>query len=205
MPTDDVTGVPEPGQIPSAISVAAYHAATGLVRESQGKNRSPVIDAMEAVFGLRGQPYCAIGVSAGFLVFWRHNKPGGHPFYYSASSQYIKRMAASNGELLLDPQALLACKGALGGWTDADGAHGHVFFIERRLTNTQGVVVAIGTVEYNTNLIGDRDGEGCYRLVRRRASDGLWYAQDTAGQLVGKGHKLWFVDVSDEPGGQWWQ
>lgn len=190
----------------SAIATARYHVDNGLVRESEGKNRSPVIDAMCRTFGAPlGSPYCALGVSWCFRNYRLLVASDARPFPYTASSQYIKRIFGQQGLLSRDPDALMGWKGALGGWTNPDGAHGHVFFIEKRWQDENGHVIAIGTIEYNTNGQGERDGEGAFRLMRRKSvKDGLWYVVDADGKRAGTGRALWFVDTSDIGGGAWW-
>jgi hypothetical protein len=159
------------------------------IRETLGKNRSPQIDEINRFVGNKlGAPYCAAGVSRDFDLAGCENFPS------SGSSQAIMRWFKKNGWLFTDPQHLLKCKGALFGWTNADGAHGHIGFVKGRLTvklTKKPVVVGIQTVEYNTSLsTGDRDGEGCFELQRATPKD--------------RGHTLWFCDTSHLVGGVSW-
>lgn len=169
----------------------------GVVLETDGRNRGPFIDKVNAYVAIpMGSPYCAASVS------WCFRKselaaPASEftelvRFVKSGSSQVLKAKAKARGKLFTDPQKLLDCKGALFGWTNADGAHGHIGFVGERLTDC-GRVIAIGTWEFNTSPgTMQRDGEGGYHLKRNIAK-------------VRETHpNLWFIDVSDTVGGRWW-
>lgn len=164
------------------------------VRETDGPNRSPQIDKMNlAVGNPLGAPYCAAGVSHCFRTFAQSlpQEPG-QAFPYSGGSQSILAWFRARGLAFEDAQRLLTCKGALGGWTDADGVHGHVFLVRGRLSSG-GIVTAIETLEYNTDpQTGSRDGQGAYALRR------------TFEDLRRLHPHFWFCDVSSIKGGRWW-
>lgn len=170
----------------------------GIDLEVDGRNRGPLIDRMNTYVGNpMGSPYCAAGVSycfreselklpvSEFAELVRFVKSGG--------SQTLKAKAKARGKLFTDPQKLLHCRGALFGWTNPDGAHGHIGFVGERFTDGDMRVVAIGTWEFNTSpATMNRDGEGGYHLKRTIAS------------LSERHPNFWFIDVSDNVGGQWW-
>lgn len=161
-------------------------------RETNGKNRSPEIDAINKFTGAgNGAPYC---VSAQCKLL-EDCKPGYNPVSIpkTASSVAFRNWFAEKGRLTYDPQKLLQFTGAFGGWTNADNAHGHGFLIEKRFTSWFGLgkkVVAIGTLEANTGPDGGRDGDGFYAKKRKVPVDG--------------GHKLWFCDTTGLPGCDYW-
>lgn len=164
------------------------------VRETGGKNRSPRIDALNRGVGIPlGSPYCAAGVSAAFREFAAaHPDASGTTFPYGGGSQAIRAEFARRGSLFVDPDRLLRCRGALFGWTNEDGAHGHVGFVEGRLIDGARVV-GIRTLEYNTSpRTKGRDGEGAYALTR------------VIAELRDSHPRFWFVDVSGVRGGRWW-
>lgn len=155
------------------------------VHETNGKNRSPVIDMIVREGGGElGAPYCAYSVSH---CFRQCANMLGAKFPFSGSSQEIKRAFRSADRYSEDPQDLLGWKGALAGWTNDDGQHGHIFFVKGRLTGANGKVTHLRTLEANTNprTLG-RDGEGFYELKR---------PVNTIG---------WYLDTSEIKGGAWW-
>lgn len=153
------------------------------LRETNGPNRSPEIDAINTFVGNElGDPYCAAGVC------WCFHEAGASGFPKTGSAKAIRDHFIASGHLSLNPNAMLHWKGALFGWTNEDG-HGHIGFVRGRLTNAEGEVVAIETAEYNTSAAGSRDGEGAYWLTR----------------LVNSPHCLWFLDTSGIPGGAGWE
>ena len=171
----------------TALESAMVDVTAGL-RETGGKNRSPRIDAINRNVGNPlGSPYCAAGVSDAF----RRAGAGRTDFPFSGSSQAIKRWFESHGLLSHDAQDLKHWRGALAGWTDADGAHGHIFLVGQRFTDDSGHITSIGTAEYNTGPDGGRDGDGAYSKHRIVPID--------------RGHKLWFLNCSNIPGGAWWK
>ena len=166
------------------------------VHEVGGKNRSPVIDAINRESGLAlGSPYCAATVSHCFRMALRlDHQDRGFSFPSSGSSQAIKKSFAALGRVSVDPQDLLSWRGALGGWTNVDDpAHGHIFFIKGRLTNSAGEAVGLVTLEANTSpQTQDRDGEGMYELHRSLDS------------LREKHPQFWFLRTDGFVGGEWW-
>lgn len=158
--------------------------------ETQGKNRSVLIDNINAYVGNQmGDPYCAAGVSWCFREASIANGEKDRPRPKTGSSFFMRKWFAQRSKVTDDAQALLGWKGALGGWTNPDG-HGHVFIIEKRYTSMLGFgrkVVAIGTIEFNTDGEGSRDGDGIWR--RKRKVDE---------------RKFWFCDTSDLSGGAYW-
>lgn len=156
--------------------------------ESAGKNRSPEIDALNRWMGVPlGSPYCATSCSR--WLFECNDKKPIQP--KTASSKAFRNWFADRGLLSWDAQSLLKWKGAFGGWTNEDGVHGHVFLIEKRYTAWFGLsrrVVAIGTLEGNSNKAGSRDGEGFVRNKRKINSKNFWFA-----------------NASGLPGGSYWK
>lgn len=183
---------------PTAIAVAAAFVGK---RETAGKNRAPWIDAIVREFhGSLGDPYCAYGVSHAFKA------SGADPtFPYGGGSQAIKRAFEAAGKLSRNVQDLLRWQGALFGWTNVDDpSHGHIGLVEKRFTD-HGKILAIGNIEFNTDgIVGDRDGDGCYRMKRALRADGQFRPVTRWGTPYGAAHTIWFCDTSDIEGGAWW-
>lgn len=204
--------------LPEATSALDYarHFEQLPIQEGPIKNRSREIDELGRLIGYpaprdpkaTGLPYCAIGVCACFLLYFQQHEGQGREFSRTASSQAIRRYFEAKGWLSRDAQALADWQGALFGWTNADGAHGHVGFVAGRLTDGAGRVVGVKTIEFNSDLSGDRDGDGCYALYRRKLlsgpNKGLWQVENKQRKLVGPARQLWFCDVSKFKGGDWW-
>ena len=154
-------------------------------RETNGPNRSPWIDELCNRLGVKlGSSYCASAVA-----FWLHEVGCKALADNPASSQSWKAWADDNGRLRSDPNDLLKCTGALGGWTDPnDSAHGHIFVITERLTTTDGDVAAVKTIEANTSSGGSANGDGVYD--RRRNTQQV--------------PTLWFIDLTGLPGCNYW-
>ena len=158
----------------------AIRDAKAPVREIDGSNRSPRIDAINRFVGApMGSPYCAAGVS------WCFHAAGASDFPFSALAATIRDGFAQFGKRSDDPNAMLLWKGALFGWTLENG-HGHIGFVRERLTDDRGHVVAIKTVEYNTDLTGSPDGDGVYERIRKCEPE------------------FWYLNTSDFKGGDWW-
>lgn len=173
------------------------------LRETGGQNRSPDIDKFNLSAGVPlGSPYCASGLSFCFRACAKLNVIR---FPYTASSQAMRKEFERRGKFTWNAELMKRWGGAIGGWTNDDGVHGHVFLITERLTDRHGDVVGIRTIEFNSNLIGDREGDGCFELTRRMGADGNWYVEDKNGRLTGIGRKIWFCDVTGFPGGVWWK
>lgn len=194
--------------------MTAIEVARGLVgiREDQGPNRSKDIDrivrychgSLPQKPHVSGLPWCA------YTVCYCFGQAGAAGFPLTGSSQALKRFFAGKGLLFTDPQELMNCRGAVGGWTNVgDPAYGHVFLVEKRFTVASievggsigklpmlrklpmlQKVLAVGTIEGNTNGQGSANGDGCYRRKRKVPVDG--------------GHELWFGDVSGWIQGRWW-
>ena len=163
------------------------------VTESAGENRGPVVDAIEQYAELPlGSPWCAAFVWYCFhkaeLDRVEESGERGESFPGSGGSQSLLAHFEQLGLVSRDPQDLLNWKGALGGWTDPGGAHGHVFFIKGRLTDEDGKVVKIATIEGNA---GPGRG-GVVALVRDVPT-------------TAEGHDVWFLNVSEFVGGSWWE
>lgn len=191
----------------------AQHFADLPLRETWGKNRSAEIDELCRLIGMPnpddrvvdGPPYCAIGVCACFLLFFQQHAGEGREFQRTAGSQAIKRFMALKGWLSTNPNDILGWEGALFGWTNVgDEEHGHVGFVAGRLTDKAGKVTGIRTVEFNSDLSGDRNGDGCYALVRRMSPNGYWRVENAKRQPVGKARRLWFANTTAFKGGKWW-
>lgn len=159
----------------------------GKVKENPPKsNRHPKIDEwLHLVHKPVGLAWCAAFTSGMFF-----EATGEMPDWSSASSQSIMRWGKEKHRYFTDPDHLLQCKGALFGWTqELDKAHGHVGILKGRWTHN-GEVVAVQTIEGNTDAGGSRLGDGVYSLRRGVPTDGR--------------HRLWFVDMTNLPGGNWW-
>jgi hypothetical protein len=172
------------------------------LREHGGKNKDPWIAKANAyVRNPATSPYCAAGIAQSQLEAFQAEGGTqsqlnlligqGKALPITGSSQYLRLWAKQKNRLTFDPQKLLSFRGALFGWTNAgDEGHGHIGLVERRLT-TNGKVLAIGTFEFNTDLAGDRDGEGAFRLERKVPTD--------------RGRDLWYIDLTGLWGGDWWK
>lgn len=130
-------------------------------RETAGKNRSPMIDAVNKRLHVpMGSPYCIgsllvrgveplctrlalknpVIMTAGTQDFWNRS-----PVKY----RKIKGVMAERGDI-----GILV--------TIDDPVHGHAF----GLAKTQTDVKHQSTIEYNTNPGGSRDGDGVFQLIR---------------------------------------
>lgn len=161
------------------------------MRETDGKNRAPWIDEINLSIGVPlGSPYCASGISHCFNIVYKSAKPSTkRKFPSSASSQAIKNSFKKLGLYTEDVQELKNFKGALFGWTNEDKIHGHIGLVIGRLTDESGKIIAIETLEFNTNTGGSRNGDGVYILKR---------------SLINPTKKYWFCDTSDIVGGNYW-
>ncbi len=130
-------------------------------RETDGKNRSPMIDKINKRLHVPlGSPYCigallVEGVEALCTKSKLRNPvimtAGTQDFWWSAPEKYhrVKGTKAKKGDI-----GILVNKG--------DSAHGHAF----GLATDQVDVIHQVTIEYNTSPAGSRDGDGCYQLIR---------------------------------------
>ena len=150
------------------------------VRETGGSNRSPRIDAINRFVGSPiGSPYCAAGVS------WCFHAAGAENFPFSPLAAAIRDAFEAENKMSKSADEMLNWDGALFGWTLEDG-YGHIGFVRERLTNASGQVVALRTVEYNTDLTGSPNGDGVYERLRE-VQPSFWYLNTTSFQ-----------------GGSWW-
>ena len=131
-----------------------------LERETQGKNRSPFIDAINKEVGLPlGSPYCkaALWVRVFKRVCDKHNLK--NPIPRNGSSQSMLWEAPH--ELLIAPGNVPKV-GYVGIMTmRKDRAHGHIYLLTEVVNEMKHK-----TIEYNTNGAGSRDGDGCHELER---------------------------------------
>jgi|SRR5688572_27364344 len=169
----------------TALSIASEIVASKLREQPPGSNRGLLIDKIMRATGIEPpQPWCAAFVCWGF-----RQATGKPPEFNTASSQALKRWFESRGLLSYNPQDLLKWNGALFGWTNEDKAHGHIGFVKARFT-TEGKVIAIGTLEGNTNRGGSRNGDGAYELRRNVPYNAA--------------HRIWLLNTSAIEGGNWW-
>jgi len=159
-----------------------------MLRES-GPNRGPEINKMlKSARTPAGQPWCAA-----FVCYCFRLAIGNIPDFNSAGTVVIRNWFRRYQRYTCDPDAMVQWKGGLFGWTNEDGITGHIGFIRNRLTvsvDHKLEVVAIQTLEGNTNPGGSRNGDGAYSLRRAVPVDGR--------------HSLWFLNTSGLTGGDWW-
>ncbi|HRK22046.1 MAG TPA: CHAP domain-containing protein [Fimbriimonadaceae bacterium] len=171
--------------MPTAIEIAQQIVDANLREHPPGSNRGPLIDRMLRSAGVEpGNPWCAAFVSWCF-----RQATGAKPAFNSAGSLTIRNWFNKEGRFSIDPQDLLGWRGALFGWTNPDCIHGHIGLVRARFT-AEGKVVAIGTLEGNTNPGGSRNGDGAYALRRGVPIDGE--------------NRLWFLNTTGLPGGDGW-
>lgn len=132
-------------------------------RETNGKNRSPLIDSICKFFGLpMGQPYC-IGWVVHRVDGYCAAKGLKNPLPKTMSTQeFYRRTPAAYKK----PKGVKASKADVGiqqQYADANRGHAYV------LTDDEGVYQP--TVEANTNPAGSRDGDGIYENSRSQAGD----------------------------------
>jgi len=173
----------------SAIECARTMVVSGKYRETNGPNRSPAIDSLCREFGVPlGSSWCALFASKAFRDSLRSGSEG-TVFKYTAGSQSMLAWFRKMGWTSDDPQDLLDWSGALIIRTDPGGEHGHVAMVEKRFTSN-GVVVALGTLEGNTDKNGGSNGDGAYE--RKRI-------------IPLKPYKWTYCNTTHIAGGQWWQ
>ncbi|HEY3782378.1 MAG TPA: hypothetical protein VGL56_14950 [Fimbriimonadaceae bacterium] len=160
---------------------------------TSGHDSGPIVNEFLAYCGLpAGNPWCAAFVSycAHKALFDAGVEEPADSHFKSASSQHIKAWASSAGLLSEDAGDLMNWHGALGGWTDeGDSSHGHVFLIVRRLTDSAGNVVAIGTIEGNSDSAPMDAVNALVRTV----------------PVTEEGHKMWFVNIGRIAGCGYWE
>ncbi len=153
------------------------------LRDLKRDDVNPRINALNRFVGNPiGSPYCAAGVS------WCFHQAGASGFPFHGLAKDIRDWFEARGRLSHDPQNLLDWHGALFGWTLANG-HGHIGFVEKRLTDAGDQVISIGTVEYNTTPPDGAGADGAYQKTHP----------------VFNGGEMWFLRCDDFQGGAWWE
>lgn len=134
-------------------------------REWNGKNRSKMIDDINKTVGVAlGEPYCISGLLVrGVKVLCEKHQlirpvkliAGTQNFYNNAPARYrtAKPGLAKRGDI-----------GILRNY--ADKGHGHAFGFRADETKEKQL-----TIEYNTDLVGDRDGDGVFDFERTQKGD----------------------------------
>lgn len=164
--------------------------ASGFYKETHGQNRSPILDKLCLKWGYPlGSPWCALFVIDAFdLIEDEHKEISGIKIIKTAGSQAMLKWFKDRALISKNPQDLLNWKGALAIRTDPGGKHGHVLLISERLT-TNNKVVALTTLEGNTNLAGSSNGDGAYKRKR----------------IIPLTPYTWtFCNTSEIIGGRWW-
>lgn len=130
-------------------------------RESNGKNRSPEIDAVNKAVGVPlGSPYCKSGLWVRVIDATCKEWGLVNPVRRDASSQSMLRLAPSK---FVKAAGVLPKKGDVGILTNRiDKTHGHIYLVREDATDPKSHL----TIEYNTNSKGSRDGEGVHELTR---------------------------------------
>lgn len=132
-------------------------------RETNGKNRSPLIDSICKFFGLpMGQPYCI-----GWVVYrvdgYCVSKGFKNPLPKTMSTQEFYRMTPNAYK---KPKGLKAKKADVGIQQQyADASRGHAYVL------TDNESINQPTIEANTNPQGSRDGDGVYYNTRMQEGD----------------------------------
>lgn len=136
-------------------------------RETHGKNRSPMINAVNKRLHVpQGSPYCigALLVRGVEVLCTKHSlrnpvimTAGTQNFWWKTPVKYRRE------------------KGELGQKADigilvnkSDPAHGHAYGLAKAQTDSK----LQATIEYNTSPAGSRDGDGVYQLIRSQDGTG---------------------------------
>lgn len=167
---------------------------SGQFMETEGQNRGPAIDTLEAHFGMKGESWCAMYPSwAAHVVAQGMGVATSFPLT-AGSQDLLAKLKALGCVATTDMQAITKMRGALLIRTNKpDRAHGHVATPIERFPGPTGHIVTIGTIEGNSNTNGSSNGDGAYFHHRSVAS------------LAENDLHLWHVvDVSRFPGGSWW-
>lgn len=138
--------------------VALWEADLGQ-RETDGSNRSPMIDSINKRLGIdMGLPYCIGGllVRGVEVLCTKHQLK--NPVTMTAGTQKFWGRAPEKFKKLKGNKAKKGDIGILVSTTNP--SQGHAFGFREDETHVQQ------TIEYNTNLAGSRDGGGVYRLER---------------------------------------
>jgi hypothetical protein len=177
----------------NGVQVAQKRIDSGQWKETQGNNRGPCIDRLEAKFGLEGQPWCAMFAWDCIDEAAQANAAAkignGVPLIKTAGSQAMLAWFKEKGWTSTNAQDLNHWHGALAIRTDPGGLHGHVVMVKGRMVDVNGTVHAVLTCEGNTNANGARDGDGAYNHTRG----------------IPLQPYVWtFCDTSGISGGRWW-
>lgn len=166
----------KPSEVPPTVSSKEAEMRAELVsnmakyvgeRESNGYNRSPVIDAANRGLGVAlGSSYCMSG------FYWYGIKPFIEARGWKAPT-WMKTASTQNFWNNC-PVKYKTLKGAgLGKKGDAglmrnydDAGKGHVYILADNETNK-----GVPTIEFNTNPAGSRDGDGVHARTRTQAGD----------------------------------
>lgn len=132
--------------------------------ESQGANRSALIDAICKFFGLpMGQPYCIGGILYRVdQVLKKHNLK--NPLVMTMSTQSFWNGTASKYKVV---KGSLAKRGMIGiqrQRTNKAKGHAYLMLADEVKSKVQQ------TLEYNTNNAGSREGDGVW--IRTRTQEG---------------------------------
>jgi lysozyme len=159
-------------------------------RETNGKNRSPMIDAINERLGVaKGSPYCIGGLLVRGVEVLCKKHGLKNPVTMTAGTQNFYNKAPAKYK---HAKGVHAKKGDIGILVNKDDAgHGHAFgFREEQVTADQR------TIEYNTNGAGSRDGDGVFELERtdlgtltktyRGSVDVIQWIMDANGMADGK-------------------
>lgn len=132
-------------------------------RETAGPNRSPFIDEINRRAGAAlGSPYCLAGATCALddacKALGLKNPVGIHAgtqnWYDSVPEEY----KSEKGYARLGDIGIFQDRG--------DRAHGHAFFVAE---DEEASSLLFGTIEFNTNHQGSRDGDGVWPQERSRA------------------------------------
>jgi hypothetical protein len=164
---------------------------SGKYFESEGKNRSPAIDALCREFHYPlASHWCILYISKAFKLSEEAGNWALPKILKTAGSQTLLAWFKDHGWTSNDPQDLKDWKGAIIIRTNPDGEHGHGAIAEKRFTNlSTGKIVALGTLEGNTDKYGGANGDGAYE--RKRI-------------IPLKPYKWTYCNTSFIAGGQWW-
>jgi hypothetical protein len=175
-------------KIKNMAQIAREMVESGKYREINGPNRSPEIDELCRIGHVPlGSSWCTLFACEAHRRSVNTGASGAH-MPYTAGSQFMLAWFRKHGLTSDDPQDLLKWKGALLIRTNPDGKHGHVALAEKRLT-TFGKIVAVGTLEGNTDANGGSNGD---RAAERERVIPL------------TPYKWTFCNTSSLAGGTWW-
>jgi len=136
-------------------------------RETDGKNRSPMIDAINKRLGVdMGSPYCIGGLLVRGVEVMCKNLNLKNPVKMTASTQSFWKAAPDKYKKLpgSNPRKADICIQR----TRTDKARGHSYGLT---VDQKDKELYQATIEYNTNAAGSRDGQGVYQLKRTQQGD----------------------------------